>query len=260
MVKLLSMDALCVSICAMEVLCDLYIAVWCVLSGGAKVTCGVWCWLWCVGGGRGCVGGCCFSLSFFSLKALICSSNVLVLYCNVFVSANQLSTSLWVLSRTCLSLAVVFCVSCSYCLSKFFFWQAYSTLCWASRSFLNLLNSSLSLLFSSTSVLVMLGVGDSGGSAEACDWGNTWWRFSALPGQWLSSADLWWTNPELRWRGSWLIPTPSSPWFILGSLRVGPTTSSSKGGLLAKLGWWAQWGRYVLGSSCAVGRSPSLAR
>ena len=55
MVKLLSMDALCVGACAMEVLCDLYIAVWCVSSGTAKVTWSVvltvMCWWWweCVG-------------------------------------------------------------------------------------------------------------------------------------------------------------------------------------------------------------------
>ena len=66
---------------------------------------------------------------------------VFVWSCNVSVSANLMSTSLWVLSRSCLSLATVFCVSCSCCLSKFFFWQADSTLCWASRSFLNLSNS-----------------------------------------------------------------------------------------------------------------------
>ena len=181
-------------------------------------------------------GGCCFSLSFSSLKALICSSNVLVWCCNVSVSANLLSTSLWVLSRSCLSCATVFCVSCSYCLSKFFFWQANSTLLWASRSFLNLSNSSLSLLFSSTTLWLMLGVGDSGWGAEACDWGNTWWKFSALLGQWLSSADLWGTNLELRWGGSWLTAVPSNPWSILGSLRIGPTTSSSLGGSLGKIG------------------------
>ena len=38
--------------------------------------------MWCVVltvmyvGGGGCVGGCCFSFSFSSLKALICSSDV----------------------------------------------------------------------------------------------------------------------------------------------------------------------------------------
>ena len=189
MVKLLSMNALHVGACAMEVLCDLYIEVWFVSSGGTKVTCGVGVWL---------CGGCCFSLSFSSLKALICSSNVLVWYFNVSVSPNLLSTSLWVLFRFCLSLATVFCVSYLYCLYKVFFWQAHSPLCWASRSFLNLSNSSFSLLFSSTSLWVMLGVGDSGGGAVACGWSNTWWRSSALPGQWLSSVDLQGTNLELR--------------------------------------------------------------
>ena len=41
-------------------------------------------------------------------------------------------------------------------------------------------------------------VGNSDGGAEACDLGDPWWRFSVLPGQWLSSADLWGTNLELR--------------------------------------------------------------
>ena len=168
------------------------------------MTCGVWCWLWCSVGGRcvGCNGvawGCCFSLSLSSLKALSCPSHALDWCFNVSVSANLLSTSLWVLSRSCLSLKTVFCVSCSHYLSKFFFWQASSTLCWESRSFSNLSKFFLSLLFSSISVWVMLGVCDSGGGAEAYDWGNTWWRFSALPGPWLSSADLWGTNLELRW-------------------------------------------------------------
>ena len=164
------MDALCVGACAMEVSCDLYIVVWCVSSGDAKVTCGVWCWLWCgVSGGGRCAGGggvaqgCCFSFSFSSLKALIFSSSVLVWCCNVSVSAYLLSKSLWVLPRSCLSLAAVFCVYCSYCLSKFFFWQANCTLCWPSRSFFNLSNSSLSLLFSSISLWVMSEVDDSDG-------------------------------------------------------------------------------------------------
>ena len=152
------------------------------------------------------------------------------------------------------------------CLSMFFFWQANSTLCWASRSFLNLSNSSLSLLFSSTSLWVMSGLGDSDGGAEACDWGDTWWRFWALPGPWLSSADLWGTNLELGWGGSWLIAVPSSLWSVLvplsliGPLGKGPLHHHPKGGPLAKWGLWAQWGWCVLQSSCAVGGSPSLGR
>ena len=62
----------------------------------------------------------------------------------------------------------MFCVSCSYCLS-FSFDKLTLLYAESSRSFLNLSNSSLSLLFSSTSLWVMSGVGDSCGGAEACD-------------------------------------------------------------------------------------------
>ena len=203
MVRLLSMDVLCVCVPVpwrCYVLCVLQWDAFQLLVQSWHVVFEVDCDI--VGGGGGVWEVVASAFHFPPSRLWLVSSNVLVWCCRVSVSTNLLSTSLLVLSRSCLSLATVFYVSSSYCLSKFFFWRASSILCWASRSLLNLSNSSLSLLFSSTSLWLMLGEGDSDGCAEACDWDNTCGGFSALPGQWLSSADLWATNLELRWGGS----------------------------------------------------------